>query len=272
MQGFAAHYYCGTAGTATQYSDEQWLELLAKAAAIDGLIRGHRQIMDEYDSDRRIKLFFDEWGAWHPVEEGKPKGGLYQQNTMRDACIAAITLNTFHNHADKVAMANIAQLINVLQSLLLVQDDKLVKTPTYHVFDLYKPHKGATAQRTIVATDTISDGGPSKETIKRLSLDKQNQLLSRIHASSSIKDGVLTVTIVNTHPTEPAEIELGAIGKSISDASIVTLSTPDIHDHNTFENPDKVKLSGQSTVSSSNGKVTLELGAASITRITSKIA
>jgi alpha-N-arabinofuranosidase len=236
------------------------------------LIKGHRMIMDEYDPERRIKLFFDEWGTWHPEEEGKPKGGLYQQNTMRDACVAAITLNAFNNNADKVEMANIAQLINVLQALLLVEGPNLIKTPTFHVFDLYKPHKGAVALRSIVSTDTISDGGPSLPMVKRLSLDKQPQALSRIHASSSIKDDILTVTVVNNHPTDQAEFEIKAIGASINSGDMVMLSSPDIHDHNTFDNPNKVKLASLQAVTVANGAVRIELPPASIIRFSSKLS
>ena len=141
VQAMAAHYYCGTAGTATDFSDDQWYELLAKAAAIEGIVTGHRQLMDEVDPERKIGLILDEWGAWHPEEEGKPRRGLYQQNSMRDAVVAALSLDVFHNHADKLVMANIAQLINVLQSLLLVDETSCIKTPTFHVFALYASHR-----------------------------------------------------------------------------------------------------------------------------------
>ncbi|HTE21363.1 MAG TPA: alpha-L-arabinofuranosidase C-terminal domain-containing protein, partial [Armatimonadota bacterium] len=173
VQGYAAHYYCGTAGSATNYTDAQWLELLAKAYAIEGVISGCRSLMDEYDPERRIRLLFDEWGAWHPVEEGKPTRGLYQQNTMRDACVAALTMDLFHNHCEKLFMANIAQLINVLQAVLLVEEDRCIKTPTYHVFDLYRPHKGARAVRLVTYAEEVTDGGPSAEWCRSRYLERR---------------------------------------------------------------------------------------------------
>ena len=129
MQAIAAHYYCGTAGTATEFTDGQWLELLTRAVAVEGIVTGHRALMDRLDPERKIGLILDEWGAWHPVEEGKPDRGLYQQNTMRDALVAALSLDVFHNHADKLVMANIAQLINVLQALLLVDEEQVHHDP-----------------------------------------------------------------------------------------------------------------------------------------------
>ncbi len=242
VQGFAAHYYCGTAGTATEYTDDQWLELLAKAAAIEGIVTGHRAIMDEYDPERKIKLILDEWGAWHPVEKGKPGGGLYQQNTIRDACVAALTLDIFHNHADKLYMANIAQLINVLQALLLVEEDKCIKTPTYHVFDLYRPHKGAQAVRFVTAAETISDGGASAEHCRDCYRDKQPFALRAVQGSASVKDGVLCVTAVNSHPTQAVEMDLEVHQGRLETAEVVTLSSGDIHAHNTFDRPNVVGL------------------------------
>src|SRR5581483_7384962 len=208
VQGYAAHYYCGTAGTATEYSEEQWLELLARAYALEGVIAGCRAIMDQYDPERRIRLLFDEWGAWHPVEKGKPSGGLYQQNTIRDACVAALSLDVFHNQAHRVYMANIAQLINVLQALLLVEEDRCLRTPTYHVFDLYRPHKGAAAVRFETAAEAVTDGGASARYCRTRYLDRPSFSLRAVHGSASVKDGELCVTAVNTHPTEPVELEV----------------------------------------------------------------
>jgi alpha-N-arabinofuranosidase len=119
IHGFAAHYYCGTAGTATEYSTDQWYELIGKAMKIEDRIVAHRTIMDEFDPERKIGLLFDEWGTWHPPTPGRNPRHLWQQNTMRDAVVAAISLDAFHRHADKVVMANIAQTVNVLQALIL---------------------------------------------------------------------------------------------------------------------------------------------------------
>lgn len=271
VQSFAAHYYCGTAGTATEYTESQWLELLAKARAIEGIITGHRSIMDEYDPQRQRKLILDEWGSWHPVEQGKPQGGLYQQNTMRDACVAALSLDVFHNHADKLAMANIAQMVNVLQALLLVQGDQCIKTPTYHVFDLYQPHKGAQAVRFISTAETISDGEASAQVCRENYLHKQPFRLQAIHGSASLRDEVLCVTVVNTHPTQPIELDLEIFARSLKEAEVVTLAADDIHAHNTFEQPERVCLSPAQTVAARDQHLRVILPEGSVSRIMGKI-
>jgi alpha-L-arabinofuranosidase len=243
VQGYAAHYYCGTAGTATEYTEEQWLELLAKARAVEGVVTGCRSIMDRYDPERRIPLLLDEWGAWHPVEPGKPKGGLYQQNTIRDACVAALSLDVFHNHAAELFMANIAQLINVLQALLLVEEDRCIRTPTYHVFDLYRPHQGADAVRFVTYADEVSDGGASAEWCRTRYLERKPFSLRAVHGSASARGGSLCVTAVNTHPSRPVELEVELYRARWDDVEAVTLAGDDFLAHNTFQEPDRVKLS-----------------------------
>jgi len=197
VQGLAAHYYAGTAGTATEYTEGEWLHLLARGTAIEGILTGHRAIMDRFDPERKIKLLLDEWGTWHPVETGKPSGGLYQQGTIRDACVAALTLDIFNNHADKIYMANIAQLVNVLQSLLLVQDDKCIKTPTFHVFDLYQPHKGAQAVRMVSASEGLSLTDETLAWCRDCFLDRNYRGLQAVQGSASIRENRLCVTAVN---------------------------------------------------------------------------
>jgi alpha-N-arabinofuranosidase len=270
-QGFAAHYYCGTAGTATSYDDGQWLELLAKAAAIEGIITGHRTLMDDYDPERKIKLIVDEWGTWHPVEAGKPAGGLYQQNTLRDACVAALTLDTFNNQADKIFMANIAQLINVLQALLLVEGNQCIKTPTYHVFDLYQAHKGATAVRFLTAGETVSDGGASAQACQSCYLEKKPFALRAVQGSASVRDERLCVTVVNTHPTQPIELDLEVYKHKLDTIEAVALAASDIHAHNTFEEPNQVYLSNARQIEARGEHTRVLLPAGSVVRITGQL-
>ncbi len=267
VHGFAAHYYCGAAGTATEYTESQWLELLAKATAIEGIVTGHRAIMDDFDPERKIHLYLDEWGAWHPVEKGKPRGGLYQQNTIRDACVAGLSLDVFHNHADKLFMANIAQIINVLQSLLLVEDDKCIKTPTYHVFDLYQAHKGATAVRSIANSPIITHGESAEEHCKDCYRDNHFGGLRAVQGSASLRDKTLCATLVNSSPTDTIEIEIVVPRYNLGNVELVTLATPDIHDHNTFADPNRVTLGKPSTVAASGGTVRLTLPPASVSRV-----
>lgn len=272
VQGYAAHYYCGTAGTATEYTDEQWLELLAKAYALEGVIAGCRSLMDGYDPERRIPLIFDEWGAWHPVEQGKPASGLYQQNTMRDACVAALSLDVFHSHAEKVFMANIAQLINVLQALLLVDEEHCIKTPTYHVFDLYRPHKGAQAVRFVTYADGVTDGGASAHWCATRYLERRTFSLRAVHGSASVRDGTLCVTAVNTHPTEKLELEVELHRARWGDVDAVTLEADDSHAHNTFADPDHVHLSQPRTLDARGSQVRVTMAPGSVVRLVGKLA
>jgi alpha-N-arabinofuranosidase len=225
INAFAPHYYCGTAGTATEYTDAQWYELLDKAAKMEDLIVQQRKLMDQFDPQRRINLIIDEWGTWHPPTPPRATGGLsasalrqppllWQQNTLRDALVAAITLNIFNRHADKIAMANIAQSLNVLQALLLTENGKLIRTPTYHIYDLYKNHQGARSIRIESAPDLC--------------------------ASASIKNTTLTLTVVNPKIAEPVETQINLHGASAILIRQTILTDPDIHAHNTFTEPTRL--------------------------------
>jgi alpha-N-arabinofuranosidase len=214
LNAFAAHYYCGTAGTATEYTEAQWYELLLKAARMEDLIVAQRALMDQFDPQRRIQLIVDEWGTWHPPTPGRNPAFLWQQNTLRDALVAAITLNIFNRHADKVAMANIAQTLNVLQALLLTEKGKVIRTPTYHVYDLYKNHQGARSIRI--------EGGAD------------------LNVSASIKNNTLTLTAVNTKIARPLEAQINLRGASAILVRQTLLTDSDIHAHNTFDQPTRL--------------------------------
>lgn len=140
--------------SATDFDDELYYKTIAAANFSDELITRHSEIMNRYDPEKKIGLVIGEWGCWHKVEEGTNPGFLYQQNTMRDAIVAAIELNVFNRHSDRVVMANLAQAVNVLQSVILTEGDKMIKTPTYHVFDLLK-HTKTTRQFTAIRRTKI---------------------------------------------------------------------------------------------------------------------
>jgi alpha-N-arabinofuranosidase len=216
IHGYAAHYYCGTTGTATQYTEDQWYELLAKAQRMEDLIIQQRMLMDQFDPHRQIGLIIDEWGTWHPPT--RATGGLsasapllWQQNTLRDAMVAAITLNIFNRHADKVVMANIAQALNVLQALLLTEKGKVIRTPTYHVYDLYKNHQGGRSIRSETA--------------------------SSLSASASVKGSTMTLTVANQKIARPIETQLKITGASAILVRQTILTHQDITAHNTFDAP-----------------------------------
>jgi alpha-N-arabinofuranosidase len=232
IHAFAAHYYAGTAGpSATDYSADQWYELLHKAAAVEQLILDQRAAMDEFDPHRQIDLIIDEWGTWHAPTPGRDPNHLWQQNTLRDALVAAITLNTFNRHADKLAMANLAQAVNVLQSLFLTEDEKLVLTPTYHVFDLYQHHQGGQSLRVEIGTDLIS-----------FAAEGEKHQLPALNASASISGDALTLSVTNADARRPAQALIQVEGHVLHGAEVdqTVLTADDIHAHNTFDGPEQV--------------------------------
>ena len=235
FQGYAAHYYCGTTGHALEFTRDEWYQLLSRGMLMERLVVQQRATMDTYDPDRNIGLVVDEWGCWHPDGSGPSKGeNLFeQQSTMRDAMVAAITLNIFNNHCDKVVMANVAQLVNNLHSLFLSRGDCLVRTPNFDVFAIYKEHQGGRAIRTIADCETIPfvDG------------DGHETEVPAISQSASIKDGKLTLTLANLRFDAPAEIRINVYPSSRMNGpgKKAVLQAEDPHDYNTFEAPDRVR-------------------------------
>lgn len=227
MDGLSMHYYTvpgdtwADKGSATDFDETRYLTTLKKAQDMDRIIALHSAIMDRHDPDGRVGLLVDEWGCWHNVEPGTNPGFLYQQNTMRDAMVAALTLNIFNRHAKRVHMANIAQTVNVLQAILLTEGDQMALTPTYHVFDLYQPHMDATLVDTLVTSKQLDKG------------------MDQLSVSASEKDGQLTVTIANLSATEEAPISLRDVPGTCASARMIH---GDIHAHNTFERPEQVTV------------------------------
>ena len=190
MDGLSLHYYVHPEGweikgSATDFDDKVWYKSLNKALFMETLIERHGHIMDEYDPEKKIGMIVDEWGAWYTVEPGTNPGFLYQQNTMRDALIAGITLNIFNKHSDRVKMANLAQIVNVLQSVILTDGPEMILTPTYHVFHMYRFHQDAELLESCLS-----------ET-KKVGNDKY-QMDNIQQSVSQDKDGVITITLVNT--------------------------------------------------------------------------
>jgi alpha-N-arabinofuranosidase len=226
IHGYAAHYYCGTAGTATEYTENQWYELLDKALRMEGLVVQQRAAMDAYDPARRIGLIVDEWGTWHPVEKGTHPSFLYQQSTMRDALVAATTLDIFNRHADKVVMANIAQTVNVLQAVILTQANQMLVTPTGYVYELYAGHQGGQALRSRVNTPQV--------VFQKAGQEVGFPLLA---GSASLKDKTLYLTLTNSHAVQELETTVEIVGARAVHAARGRLLSGEIHAHNTFEEP-----------------------------------
>lgn len=228
IHGFAAHYYCGTAGTATEYTVDQFYELLHRAVQMEKLIVQQRAILDGYDPERRIGLVVDEWGTWHPTAPGQHPRFLGQQNTLRDALVAALTLDLFNRHADKVVMANIAQTVNVLQAVILTDGEKMLTTPTYHVYEMYAPHQGGTSIRSFFEADEIA-----------FKVDEEAQRLPALTGSASLKGKTLFLTVVNARADEPIEAIVHLRnGGQVARATARVLTDEDLHAHNTFEAPE----------------------------------
>jgi alpha-N-arabinofuranosidase len=229
IHGFGAHYYCGTAGTATRYSTDQWYELLWRAMQMEPRIEMHRKLMNESAVGKNVGLIFDEWGTWHPPTAGKHPQHLWQQNTLRDALVAAITLDIFHRHADQIVMANIAQMVNVLQAMILTEGDRMLLTPTYHVFDLYQAHQGGKSVRVTIEAEEIA-----------FAVRDQKQKIAGLSGSASVKGGVLTVSLVNAHAALPAEVAITLRGAECGDGEARMLSGDDLTVHNTFDDPSRI--------------------------------
>ena len=157
IHGWAPHYYCGTTGHALKFNQDQWYEQLHKANHMETLIKDQWAALAEFDPKHTVKLVIDEWGSWHPEGTEINKRHLYEQmGTLRDALVAALSLDTFNRHAEKVDMANVAQLINNLHSLFLADGDRFVATPTFHVYTMYRPHQGAKGVRLAVEAPEVS--------------------------------------------------------------------------------------------------------------------
>jgi alpha-N-arabinofuranosidase len=190
---------------------------------MEDLVERHYAVTKGYGLEKKLgKLVVDEWGCWHPDGSGPSKGyNLFeQQSTMRDAVISALTLNIFNNHCDKVLMSNAAQVCNNLHCCLLVGGEHCITTPTYHVFDMYKEHQGATALRTLVSDNS--------------------DIHERVSASASEKDGRITLTLANLSCEKDAKIKLELLGSKGNLSKAYLLSSAVMKDHKTFEDPEKV--------------------------------
>ena len=221
--------------SATDFDDELYYKTIAAANFSDELITRHSEIMNRYDPEKKIGLVIGEWGCWHKVEEGTNPGFLYQQNTMRDAIVAAIELNVFNRHSDRVVMANLAQAVNVLQSVILTEGGKMIKTPTYHVFDLFKTHQNNEAVYCYTQNENMSEG-------------KNAPMIS---VSASVNEKSMTVTVANCSLTEEAAVECSIFGFKASSVSCRIL-TNEAHSYNDFDCPDRVSITEHTAVIKDN--------------------
>lgn len=259
MNALTLHYYTVTGptwdnkGSATQFTEEEWYTTLYKTLKMEELVKTHAEIINRYDPDNRIGLIVDEWGTWHDVEPGTNPGFLYQQNTMRDALVAGINLNIFNKHSDKVVMANIAQMVNVLQSVILTEGERMVLTPTYHVFEMYNQHQEAELLESFIETKTVGMG---------------KNIVPDLHESVSIdNDGKITITLCNLSLDESRRIDTEVVGFK---AEKITgrILTGAMADHNTFDEPEKVIPKDFDRFSATEKGLTLEIPPVSVVSLT----
>ena len=232
MDLLSLHYYTvpGTFAekkSATEFNSFDWYETLHKAYFMETLLNRHSAIMDQYDPEKKIGMSVDEWGTWFLVEPGTNPGFLYQQNTVRDALVAGITLNIFNKHCDRVKLACIAQMINVLQAVILTDGEKMLKTPTYHVMHMFRHHQGAELLASeLSGVGCVGEGGMD---------------VPEITESVSEKDGIITITLNNASLTETKDLEIrfaAKEAKELVEAKVVTAG--DSHAFNSFEAPETV--------------------------------
>ena len=257
MDGLSLHYYTVPfdwehKGSACEFDEEAWYQTLKKTLYMEDLITHHTAIMDKYDKEHKVGLVVDEWGTWYDVEEGTNPGFLYQQNTIRDALVAGINLNIFNKHCDRVAMANIAQLVNVLQSVILTDGEKMIKTPTYHVFKMYSAHQDATLLSSCIETEEIGTD--------------DNKVPNLTESVSMDKDGKIIITLTNLSCKDDFEIKTSLVDTDIKKVE-GTIVSGKMHDHNTFESPEVVTTESFNDVKAEGSFMTFKIPACSVLKL-----
>ena len=255
IDGLDLHYYslAGTwarKGSATDFTEAEWFATMRSTVRMKEFIERHSSIMDRYDPRKRVALIVGEWGAWHDVEPGTNPGFLYQQNTLRDAVVAAYNLNLFNNHADRVRGANIAQMVNVLQAMILTRGDQMILTPTYHVFEMFTPHHDATLLPISLDEGSYAFGGDS---VPAVSVSASRDSAGAIH-----------ITLANLDPNAPRTIAADLRGVSVSTVRSRILTGSAMNAHNTFEQPETVRPETFGGARLAGGTLTVELPARSV--------
>ncbi len=249
------HYVRGTGnwtqkGSATRFDEKEWFALMKNTLTIEPLLDNSIKIIDEVDRRGRIGLFVDEWGTWWDVEPGTNPSFLYQQNTLRDAVSAGIFLNAFNNHCRRVKMANIAQTVNVLQAMVLTDGDKMILTPTYHVFEMFKVHHDATLLPVELKCGDYEYGG---ESVPAINVSVSRDKSGRVHLS-----------LCNLDPVNSRELSCKLQGLQAKRVGGRVLTAQVITAHNTFDRPDTVKPAKFDDFSLSSDVLTVTLPSKSV--------
>jgi len=264
MNGISLHYYTcyswdKSKGHALDFTTDQYYWTIGKCLEIEDVVKRHAAIMDVYDPGKRVALLVDEWGTWWEEEPGTIKGHLYQQNTMRDAMVAALSLNVFHKYTDRVRMTNIAQIANVLQSMVLTKGDQMVLTPTYYVFKMYVPHQGARVIPCHIESKTMKAENERS---------KKPRTFQTVSATASEKNGVVTLSLTNVDLDNDCEVkvELGSIG--VKKVSGEILTSKNIADYNDFGKAELVAPKSFSGTKLNGNTLTVKMPAKSIVSLT----
>jgi alpha-N-arabinofuranosidase len=234
MWGLSLHYYTiptgnwGKKGSATAFTEQEYFNTMVNCLKMDELVTKHSAIMDKYDPEKKVALAVDEWGIWTDPEPGTNPGFLYQQNSLRDALIAASTLNIFNNHCDRVKMAALAQTVNVLQALILTDKEKMLLTPTYYIFDMYKVHQDAKYLDIKLKSPDYEVGGKS---IPALNVSASQDAAGKVH-----------ISIVNLDMNKAVAVNSTLTDVKWNNVTGTVLTSANITDINTFQNPNKLQL------------------------------
>ncbi len=259
MDGLSLHYYTvpgdwNTKGSAVDFDDTKWFDTLKKTLFMEELVTRHSVIMDQNDPEKRVGLIVDEWGTWYDVEPGTNPGFLYQQNTLRDALVAGINLNIFNNHCDRVKMANIAQTINVLQAVILTEGEKMLLTPTYHVFHMYQVHQDADLLSMTLENEEYRFG---------------NEAIPQVSASASVdQDGKIHISICNLSHDSDVDIDCELRGATASKVSGTILTAQAMNAHNTFDSPENIKPAAFGGASLKDGRLSVQMPSKSVVVLT----
>lgn len=254
IEGVSIHHYSvidwSKKSSATAFTEDQYFRTMEQAWRMEGFVTKNSEVMDKYDPQKKVALIVDEWGGWYEVEPGTNGAFLYQQNTMRDAMIAGLTLNIFNNHADRVRMANLAQCINVLQAVILTKEEKMILTPTYHVMEMYSVHQDALMLPVTVNSADYLFG---------------EKKLTAINASASKdKNGVTHISLVNIDPNKEQTVTISITGAAYTSVSGRVLKAARIQEHNSFDDPERVKPVAYTEAKLSGDTLAVKLPPASV--------
>jgi len=231
-QGVSLHHYTlptgdwSSKGSSTDFGEDMWFATLKNTIVVEDYIKQHLAIMDKYDPEGKIKLIVDEWGTWYDKLPETKDGFLQQQSTVRDALVAGVNLNIFNNYADRISMANIAQIVNVLQSVIRTNGAAMVKTPTYYVFQLYNVHQDAN----LIPSNLVTEN-----------YDYKDESIPALSASASEKEGMVNITITNANPNKAISVDC-AIGKKFKSVKGKIITGDKITDFNDFGKEENVNI------------------------------